>query len=721
MSRRFPYRGLKATFIAVLVVSFLLLGQTVALTQAPSSTTLSSMSQKDLFKKGEADFKAGRLEEAREALIAGLAKKNKSDKKYTPMLETINGQLSDREAAKGETACGANDLATCEKQIAAAKSYATTPRVQKLEEQLNQTVSDKKQKLAAALKQAESGDPQSGLAQLESLKPYASFLPDLSSAIERARALNTRKLVSEGNTLLGQHKWNDAASQFQRALDFAKNDDAAKKGLDRVERGRKAFQAYDIATRQQASKNYPEALRSLKSAAVLYPEDNAFETLSEQIRQEWRQQLISEIPGLLENGTDFKSTRDAYFRIVEAKELLPDSGEITKYLPQASELFGANSLQRSAELEGIVDYSRIATALALRLNAQQWMPAGTVKSEELKNLAAVFNRKRASQILVAVENLCAASSSFIQTLQARSENVLENLGLPDLKIRTVDDYQKSPNEDTQFQELRPDGKSATIQLTVGASKYLSERRSSERPIEAKSQYLSGTEKVPNPEYQKAQAEVDKIRKALDARTKRDKPTPEGWTELTYQQKLAELNGIERNNTKDKVTDYTYQKIEHKQQTAVEISVTMRDYFSREALATDTIGFQDEKEAVEIEGVRPQDVNGLRNQPVRLPSTEQVLREAERTVLEKLEKKIGDIVPIYTSRFYNEAEKAYAAGQVEDAVEYYLCHWIFFRGKLDGAQMNRIAEIVKRETGFDLLKQGSTLLSMSIASAAQTPQ
>ena len=84
------------------------------------------------------------------------------------------------------------------------------------------------------------------------------------------------------------------------------------------------------------------------------------------------------------------------------------------------------------------------------------------------------------------------------------------------------------------------------------------------------------------------------------------------------------------------------------------------------------------------------------------------------MLEKLEEKINAIVPIYTKRFFNEAEKAFKAGRVDDAVEYYLCYWVFTRGKLDDTQKNRIAGIVKREIGFDLFKQNDTLLSMSIS-------
>jgi hypothetical protein len=718
MFRRFPIWWIKASIMGVFFFAVSHVENT-AVAQTSSSTALSSLSEKELFKKADASYQAGRLEEAREALILGLAKKKKEDKKYTPLLATINNQLSDRETAKGEEALRNKDFSACKKQIAAAKAYATTARVFNLESQLDQAMKEIMLKLDSAVKQSDAGDHETALTMLESLKQFSAYLPNLDSEIVRIRKLHRQKLISEGNALIEQHSWNDAANRFQRVQEIEKEDEEAKAGLDRVERGRKAYQLYDAAIKQREAKIYREAMRNLQEAEKTYPEDKTFNKMREKIKPEWVQRLLADVPSLLTNPDDFRNTRDAYALLAQARELDPGNPDVAKYLPQASELLGANSLQRSVELEGIVDYSRIATASALRVNAQQRMPAGTVKAEELKNLMAIFSRKRASQILVEVDNLCAASPTFVQALEARTKNTLDSSGLPDLKIRTVEEYQKSPNEDTQFQEQRPDGKSATTQLTIGAFKYLSERHSSDKPIEIKSQYVSGTERVPNPDYLRIEDEIKQIRQALDARKNRDKPTPEGYTDATLRQKEAQLSRIDPSIPKDKISNYTYQKIEHKQQTTVEVTVTLRDYFSREALATDKVSFHDEKESVEIVGVKPEDTNGLQNQPVRMPSTEQILREAERTVLDQLEQKIRTILPMYTNRFFNEAEKAYKVGQIDDAIEYYLCHWEFMRGKLDKAQMERIAEIVKRETGFDLYSQGSYLLSISIASAPQT--
>src|SRR6185369_1829239 len=124
----------KLTLVLVLAAFFV----SLASAQAPApkgkqEKPLSAMSEGDLFKKGEADFMAGRLEDAREALTAGLAKKKKTDKKYSPMLDMVNAALADREADKGDAACRQSDLVTCEKQITTAKAFATSDKVTKLQ------------------------------------------------------------------------------------------------------------------------------------------------------------------------------------------------------------------------------------------------------------------------------------------------------------------------------------------------------------------------------------------------------------------------------------------------------------------------------------------------------------------------------------------------------------------------------------------------------------
>src|SRR5881397_743327 len=113
-------------FAVIAFTTMVFLVCAIAIAQTPKASSnqakppaltkpLSTMSQGDLFKAGEAYFKAGKLPEAREALTLGLAKKKKDDPKYTPMLKQVNDSLADEEAAAGESACKQQDLVNCEK------------------------------------------------------------------------------------------------------------------------------------------------------------------------------------------------------------------------------------------------------------------------------------------------------------------------------------------------------------------------------------------------------------------------------------------------------------------------------------------------------------------------------------------------------------------------------------------------------------------------------
>lgn len=699
------------------LILVLLSSQAMTVAQQPglsASTPLAALSVKDLFKRADAAYAADRLQEAREAIMVGLAKRKKPDKKYTPLLETINASLADREAYSGEVACNNLDLLGCQQKVAAAKAFANTRRVGDLDVTFTRLLSDLQQRYAAALKESEAGRHDAALVQLRPLVRFASHLPDVNANIERVTRLFIDQLLTQGTQLVATQRFDEAQRALQQVLELDKENERAKSALQTLDRGRQGYQAYREAQARGSQKNYRGAFRLIQSALSIYPEAKEFAQARDLIRQEWVNDLVTDVPRLLANAGDFSSTREAYLRLEQIRQLDPNNPEVPSYLPTASENFGANLLQRASELERVLDYSRIATAYIMKLKAEELMPPGTVKSEELRSVAAIFNRKRASQIVLAVENLSAASPTFADTVEVRARNTIDNLELPDLRVRAPDDYQRTLNEDPQFQDLRPNGYSSTALLTIGITKYESERRTSEKPTEKTSQYVSGTEMVPNPEYDKVEAELNRIRRALDSPLrKKDKPTPEGWTESTYRVKEIEVARIDRQIPRDKLTDYTYQLIEYKQHTTVEAQVTLRDWFTRQAITSVALPFHNERSAVEIYGVRDRDINGLQNQPVRMPSTDQVLREAERYVLEGLEKQLRELLPKYTARFSGEAEKALKADRYEDAAEAYICHWAFYRGRLDPGQVERVNEIVFAETGFDLAKDGAKALPMLV--------
>ncbi len=509
------------------------------------------------------------------------------------------------------------DLPTCEQQIKESVCATFVSRCGEAGRYVEQGNRRHSYQHAAALKLAAELNFDQSLIQLKGLTRFSNYIPGLQADIDRITRSYVQKLLADGTKAIDFKAMGRGFLGYQRALELDRNNATAKSGLAIIDRARKAYEYQTQSMAQLNAKNYKESLRLIDAAINGYPEAAEFEGARVQIVQQWIKTLLNGMPDLMTDPNDFNKTRDAYVRLTQVRSLDNGNPEVSTNIATASENFGANSLQKGNDLEQIVDYSRIGTAYVMKLNAQQRLPAGTVKPEDLKNVASAFNRKRSAQLLVSIDNLSAADATFMQTLQVRSANVLESLRL-DLHIRSLEDYRKATNEDPQFQDLRPDGKSRTVLLRVGVVRYRSERISSETPIDVKSQYVSGTQVVPNPEYQKAEAELSAIRKALDnPKRNKGKPTIEGWTDGFFIQK--QLNSqIARTVTQDKISDYTHSKIQHKQQTSIELNISWTDFTTREVVAQDKIIYEPaEREATEITGVRDRDINGLQNQPVRI--------------------------------------------------------------------------------------------------------
>ena len=373
----------------------------------------------------------------------------------------------------------------------------------------------------------------------------------------------------------------------------------------------------------------------------------------------------------------------------------------------AAENFGSSSLQRSMALTELGDPAFIGTAFLLLLSAESRLGPAIVLPSQVKDAGSLFNRKRASQLVLSVEDLTGTPRTFVDAVAARLQHTSESLGLPDLRIRTKENYQLSTDEDPEFQDFRPDGKSPTALLTVGIRKHLSERWSSGTPERIQSKFVSGSEEVLNPEYEAKRSQLEDIVGQME-RTRDDKKL----SSLARQKDLVEtvLAKISRTKQVPRLADYTYLRINHRQQTRVELLLTLRDFFTKSQIESQKIIFSDVKEDSQLDGVRESDTSLVQNEPVRLPSPEQMLTRAQREVLDSLEDKIKESLPPYIHRFYHEGMHLYASGRRAEAVELFICHWAFLRGRPPEDQQEVVFGVVKEETGFDLDRDGQTFLS-----------
>jgi tetratricopeptide (TPR) repeat protein len=670
------------------------------------------MSEKELFKRGEILLSEGKLLEAREALIAAFdkraARNNKQpDKKFTPMLDEINKRLADNAAEQGRAAFGLGDLETCEQKLEEAQRFSRTAGVIALESDFQKRIADIRKSFESAKSAAENGRFEDSLARLRELTVWSRYLPDVNSTITAIEETFAKSLVAQGNNLVESQRWADANSAFEQALTVRPDNAAAREGLQRVSLGIAADNLAVSASERLRQGQHAEAYSLIREAIAMYPGIPKFQEIQSDVRNSWMALLRDRIPALMADPNNFLKSKQAYLSLLAFRELDPSSDAPTREWAEAPRNFAENCIERALTLEQIPDYSRIATAYALRLNAGLQITETLFLPEEIKRVADAFNRKRASQLVISVENLSGATPTFTELVQARVFNTVEKQALPDLRIRQRQQYYSAPDEDPQFQDLRPDGKSATALLTVGISAYQSERWSSETPVSLPSQFISGSEKITNPEYLELQNHLEVMLRSIQrAEEKKKSITDEGWTRPEYVLKAQELSKIDRYIEQPRLSDYTYSRIDHHQKTVIKVQLTIRDFLTRETIASDEISFVDEREGAELTGVHERDANGLRNEPVRLPPTDQVLREAERTVLDSLEARVSEILPAYTKRFFNQGKKALALGQPAEAAEQFLCHWAFFRGRLDGDEADVTCKTVREETAFDLHRESA---------------
>ncbi len=677
-----------------------------------SQSALSRLSDKDLYKRANAENNAGRLDSAREAIFLviqrAIDRNKKPNKKYQELFDSLNARLADREAAAGENACKLSDFADCRKRIASAKNFVTTPRIRQLEASFNDAIDKLGREYQSAVAQA-ARDPESALQRLATLLKYEEFLPDVKKEHAGARSLFLQRLVDEGRSAIGEKRWDDAILRFERVLATAPDHGDAKAGIETVGRARNAYMLLSQGVERAKAKRFEEAMDTIQGALSFYPEAKSeFDQAQRQTSQSWVSTLMADIPALIGDQDNLEKSRDAYVRLQKILELDPGQSEALAFLSEAQQNFATNATPYAQKLAEIKDLSRIATATILKYEIQRLIP-DLMPPEELKGAMVNFNRKRICQLVLSVEDLAAATTDFTQSIQARTRSIIEKQSLRDLRLRSREDYERSPNDDLQFQYFLPDGKSYTAMLTVNVTKY--QFRKSPKVSDVKSQYILGTEKYPNPEYEKLSRQRDTMREALNSPSrKKGKPTREGWTEADLELLTRELDRTEKLLDRDKRIDYSYQTIAYKQNTDVEVEMVLRDYFSKEVIAQDKIRYSAEQEGTEVSGVRDTDVSGVHTQPLRLPEKEESLAEGARIVREDLDKKLPQLLHSYTTRFFGEGEKSLKAGRSDDAVEAYLCHWAFFGGHLDQSQMDKIVDIVKRATGFDLLQHGDKLMA-----------
>jgi len=657
-------------------------------------------SAKELVAQAEADESKGLWDVALQKLKQAAAQKPK-DTRIAEMVVAAQTYLADKTATDAMGLCDKGDIPKCESEIARAKAIKETPRIKEAQERLaasKKSLQDRWDRVQQLMK---DGQLDAAGSELNSLDRFAQLLPNLAAEKEHLHVLRIQAALEQGRTETRAGNWDAAVQAFLGAQRLDPGNSEASRGIEEAKQEKEAVLDFQQAQNAFQSNRYDVAWEADQKAIKLFPSRKPYQDLAKQIGTNWSAVLIEDARKKSANTENLKDNQEALDMLETIRHVNPQQAGLAEELRTVRLTLNSLYIQKAGQYELVTDGSRTAITFIHYLNAQQ-TNQGTefpfaAKLRETKN---AFDRKRSEQLLLNVENLSSAAASNGELLLRRVRSVLGKLGLPDLRLRTLDEYSKNAEEDPQFKDNRPDGKSPTVQLTVELANFEAESSGDDKPVEKPSKFVSGQETVANPAY------ADALKKFNDARVvvdtfKKGKPVPEGTrAEMDLAEQL--LKNTPQNISRDKISDYTYQQYELTRRAVIRMNLELRDMLEKQLISDDKIEVVDKRTGVEIAGVRDKDVNQLINKPARLPSADAVLQDAQRVALTQLDEKLNQLVAPYVQRFYAEGEKALRDNRVEDAVENFLCHWYFFRGRLPEEQSKTIRTLVKRECGLDLL-------------------
>lgn len=666
--------------------------------------------EKELFRKALKNEQMGDLENAYLALkLAFEKRRGKEHKEFSPLFSRIKAQLANKEADKGRDALSRNDYEACENHIRRAKSYDRNTNVENLEQSFNQKLYELQMQLSKAKSLADANDFEQAGGILRSLLPFEKYLPGIQAEIVRIDSAHRDYLVFRGWDLCTSRRWKEATDYFQRALLMDPANERAKEGIERIDRGIRADLSASKAEEYFQKGLFRDALHSIDLGVQLDPgSKEVLLPVQERIIKGWIENLEQKIPVLIEEARDFSMHRDAFNLLGTLRDLRQDHPLVVEKMPGAARNYGYSAWEEADKLSQRADMSRVATSYALMLSARERLEPGTIRTDRVKELANGFNRKRAAQVVVSIENLCAASEKFQDAIQSRAMSIIEKLGLPDLRVRTLQDYMRAPDEDTQFQEFRPDGKSYTALLIIQIHRYGAERNIKQARQE-KSTYLERIEEIQNPEWLQKSSEIIKLLNNVGG--KRNKIS-ERERALTIQHLQLELEQIPKTISKPIIKPYEYQIFEYTQISEVKLAIMLKDRLANIPIsATEEIIASKAEAGREITGVHSADQNGLQNLSLRMSMPEEALSRVEREVGESMELKLADILTPYAARFIQEGKNRLDRNQVDEAVENFLCHYAFVRGQMSDGDASMIQDLVRRETGFDLNRYRQEFFSL----------
>jgi len=693
-------------------------------------------SEKEAAKKGKEAKVAKNWEIAEFYYSCAFNKKQKPE--YDKELQAIRTELANQRARDAEASLNKEDLKTCDERMAVPQTYPQTAELQQVRARFNQKVEMIKRQRDTLLNKA-AEDPEASLNGLKQLSKYSYVLPELDADISKVTETWRIKLLAGAGELLARFQCEDASQQYQRALEIAPENQEARDGIVRAGICTEALHLYSQAQSQYGDQRYEEAKNLVDRAILTYSDGKEeFKKLGDRIIDDWLKYLLERIGSDPEKEISFENSLDKYLSLLHVQVLDPGA-QVLEKLPAVRTQFAQASAEKAKEYKkerwvSKTDPAFLATAYLMLFNAQLCGASDAVRIEDLVDMVDMedlFYRKRSTRVIVTVENTSVASSNFVDALTKRSRSILEGIGLQDLRIYARDEWEQM-RKNCSAQNSRsdicmavydeptalvwPDLKSPYIRISLEIDQFTKrEKGQIPGPIQViESKHIAGIIEVENPEYKDHFQKVKDCESFFTDPRNQKKKCNNIWTLNEFQIQRQKLNSMPQKIWAHDWRPYRYIKSELEQYAAINVRFSIFDHLRKERIVLKEIFRDKERKGFEITGAKEPDID----QPIAWQPAAEDLLDLQSDIGKELDLTIPALLKPYLDRFYAAGEQSLKNKRPEEAAENFLCHWAFYRGKVEeDVRLKAVRNTILQLTGFDLNKDGVRLVEALMKSHA----
>jgi hypothetical protein len=368
------------------------------------------------------------------------------------------------------------------------------------------------------------------------------------------------------------------------------------------------------------------------------------------------------------------------------KDADPRTQELRRVLATA---YGAEGKRE----EAFRDLSRAGLAWVYAAKAKSLDPTLKGVSADEQRARAVFDGLRRFFIGTKATDATGQNQGLAERVDAGLTSGLFKLNIRDMLlvterkkvIREILDRAALQQQFGQAEAQALDLRIGLVTVECRLLEHAATRQGEETAEVLTSQYKAGIDMVPNPAYGEAEAEVRReeasVREAQAAAAAADRVASQfgamgqmmgavggaaavSTAEASLGNARANLARTPRLIPQDRIEAYNYKKWTAKVKARTQIDYQFID--NQKALVKEARTIQGEFEAEDlvIDGVKPTDVRGLRNDPLELPSDQEALRSSFDDAMKKLVEEVGRALAAYSDSRAEKAEQA--AGTADEA-------------------------------------------------------